>query len=376
MAHAYTPGLKVTEYTTIIRRRLLPIKGEVIVSKGDRVKPDDVVARTFLPGPVAPLNVANILGILPEDVPSCMIKKTGDKVKKGETIAISKSFFGLFKSYARSKQDGFIENISNVTGQVMIRGEPMPVEVKAYLEGEVEELIPEEGVVIKTNAAFVQGIFGIGGETHGILTMACSKADERLEQDKVLPDHKGEIIVGGSFVNYEAIKKAVSIGVRGIVVGGIDDRDLRRFMGYDLGVAITGSEELGITLIITEGFGEIKMAQKTFELLKRHQGKEVCINGATQIRAGVIRPEVIIPLDKKTSLAKEGKKITMSGLEVGSPVRVIRQPYFGKLGVVTSLPPSLQRLESGAKARVVEVKLEQGEKIVLPRANVELIEVS
>ena len=31
-------------------------------------------------------------------------------------------------------------------------------------------------------------------------------------------------------------------------------------LGYDLGVAITGSERIGLTVVITEGFGEIAMS--------------------------------------------------------------------------------------------------------------------
>ena len=69
MAHAYTPGLKVTDSVTVLKRRILPLKGEVVTNLNDKVKPNDVVARTFLPGEVHPLNAANILNIPPEDVP-------------------------------------------------------------------------------------------------------------------------------------------------------------------------------------------------------------------------------------------------------------------------------------------------------------------
>ena len=50
MAHAYTPGLKVTDHLHVQKRRILPLKGNVVVKVGDRVNPDDVVARTELPG--------------------------------------------------------------------------------------------------------------------------------------------------------------------------------------------------------------------------------------------------------------------------------------------------------------------------------------
>ena len=65
-----------------------------------------------------------------------------------------------------------------------------------------------------------------------------------------------------------------------------------------MGVAITGTENLDTSLVVTEGYGNIKMSERTYNLLKSHDGKFVSINGATQIRAGVIRPEIVIPLRK------------------------------------------------------------------------------
>jgi len=372
MAHAYTPGLKVTENHKISKERILPLKGEVIVNVGDTVEPDDVVAQTHLPGPVEPMNVANILSLPPEDINDCMLVKEGDQVKKGEPLAMSKSFFGLFKSTAKSPIDGTLENVSSVTGQVLLRGAPVPVQVKAYLQGKVVKVIEKEGIVVETWGSFIQGIFGIGGETHGELMMVCDDSAQVLSDDRITDKCKGKVIIGGSLVTADALNKAIKVGAKGIVVGGFDDQDLRNFLGYDLGVAITGNEDKGITLVVTEGFGEIMMAQKTFDLLKKHEGQLVCINGATQIRAGVIRPEVVIPVPKFDAIDIE--KVDSPGLIVGSPVRVIRQPYFGKLGTVTELPPELQVLDSGSKARVLEVEFPDKERAIIPRANVEMIE--
>lgn len=373
MAHAYTPGLKVTDKMLIQKRRILPLKGDVLVKEGDKVKPDDVVARTLLPGNVLPLNVANKLGIPPEDIDMVMLKKVGDEIEEGEPIALSKTLF-IFKNYCHATLSGTIESISSVTGQVLQRGEPSPVEVKAYLEGEVTEVIPNEGVVVTTMASFVQGIFGIGGESYGNIKIITPDNTTVLDEDLISDDLKDQIVVGGSLVTASALKKAIKVGVRGIVVGGFDDKDLRDFLGYDIGVAITGSEDIGVTLVVTEGFGQINMAEKTFELLKRHAGEMGCINGATQIRAGVIRPEVVIPLKLEMD-KKEGEfEMEIQGLDVGSPIRIIRHPYFGHLGKVSALPPELQVLESESKARILEVEFEDGTKAVVPRANVEMIE--
>jgi len=374
MAHAYTPGLKVTEKQLVKKSRILPLKGEVIVKVGDRVQPDDVVARTHLPGNVVPLNVSNKLGVPPEDMKEMMLKKEGDPIKEGEMIALKKSFIKFFSSPCDATIDGTVESISSVTGQVLQRGHPIPVEVKAYIQGEITEVIPSEGVVVSCKASFIQGIFGIGGETNGIIHIVTEDNTTVLSDKLITPEHKDKIIIGGSLVTAEALKKAIEIGVRGIVVGGLDDKDLRDFLGYDIGVAITGSEDKGTTLVITEGFGHINMAEKTFSLLKKHEGETASINGATQIRAGVLRPEVVIPAVSENQVSDVETTSEISGLTVGTPIRVIRHPYFGKLGTVTSLPAPLQKLESESMARVLEVEFEPGQKVIIPRANVEMIE--
>ena len=363
----------------ITKRRILPLKGEVVAKAGDKVTPDTVVARTFLPGDVEPINVANQLGLPPEDVESCMHKKVGDTMKKGEVIAQSNPIFGLkflkaLTNRSEATLDGTIESISSVTGQVLQRGKPIPVEVKAYLEGEVMEVVPEEGAVISTWGSFIQGIFGIGGETHGIIKVAVPDNTTQLQEKYITEEFKDCIIIGGSRVTANAIKKAIKVGAKGVVTGGFDDKDLREFLGYDIGVAITGSEDLGITLVVTEGFGDINMAQKTFELLKSKQGSMACINGATQIRAGVIRPEVVIPATGDVHDKNKAADFKQMGLDIGSPIRVIRHPYFGKLGKVTNLPAPLQVLESESKARVLGVEFEDGQTAIVPRANVEIIE--
>jgi hypothetical protein len=374
MAHAYTPGLKVVETALVRKQRRLPLAGEVLVKKGDKAGALDVVARTFLPGNVETVNVANKLGMPPEDIPKYMLVQEGAGVEEGQVIAQMKQLFGLFTSKAASPVQGTIETISAVTGQVIVREPPMAVAVTAYIDGEVVEIIGSEGVDVECVGTFVQGIFGIGGEAHGEIKAVADSPAAVLTADDIGPECAGKVILGGSLASAEALKKAMKVGAVGFIAGGFHDRDLRDFLGFDLGVAITGHEELGITLVVTEGFGDMPMARATFDLLSSCEGILASINGATQIRAGVIRPEIIIPRPGKV-MAKVGvEESDESNLEVGSRVRAIREPHFGKLGEVTSLPVELRVLESEAKVRVLGVKFDDGGEDVIPRANVELIE--
>jgi hypothetical protein len=373
MAHAYTPGLKVLHETKINKERRLPLKGTVVVENGTTVQPDDIVAKTDLPGNVQMVNVANQLNIDADDVNDAMTVKVGSEVRKDDMIAETKGLFGMFKSNVTAPVDGTIEVISDTTGQVVIREAPIPVEIDAYMSGRIKEVIPEEGVVIESEGVFIQGIFGIGGESRGYLAVIVKNREEEITEELITSELAGKIVVGGSFISLKAYKKAIQMKVAGVVVGGFNYFDLEDILGYTLGVAITGSEDLVTSLILTEGYGKIRMGSQTFDLLKEHHGKFTSVNGATQIRAGVIRPEIVIPLSGDELKGDHKDAHASEGIQAGSLVRVIRAPYFGRMGKVVDLPSELRKMESETMVRVAIIEID-GENIEIPRANLEMVE--
>ncbi|MBU4487333.1 MAG: hypothetical protein KKD38_10450, partial [Candidatus Delongbacteria bacterium] len=178
MAHAYTPGLKVAAKTIIEKIRKLPLLGQVLVKKGDKIPSQTIVAKTDLPGKVYPINVAGQLGLSKaEELIECMLLNEGDKVKKDEVIAQSKGFFGFFKSDYKAPIDGTITQISHITGQVIFNAPAIPVEIDAYVDGLVEEEIPQEGVIMQTEGVHIQGIIGLGGESYGEIMMVAGSPD-------------------------------------------------------------------------------------------------------------------------------------------------------------------------------------------------------
>ena len=370
--HAYTPGLKIKRSILVQKERRLPMKGKVFVEKGQEVSFTDTIAEMMSPGEPFIINATQSLGIQQQDIKRYMQKKVGDQIKKGEPLCGYNAFFGLMKNWVNSPTDGTIETISEVSGQIIVRQAPIAITIDSYIKGKVIEVMENEGAIIETNAAFIQGIFGVGGETHGDLKVVVDSPDQHITADMISADDAGKVLVGGSLVTKDAILKAIENKVEGIVVGGIRDTDLIEILGFEIGVAITGHEEIGLTLIITEGFGEMNMSNRTLNLLKEFEGYRVAINGATQIRAGVMRPEIIIPHDEKSEEVEE--EIT-GGMTAGTPVRLIRQPYFGELGKVVNLIVKLQTMETGSKVRAVEIELGSGEKVIVPRANVEILEV-
>jgi hypothetical protein len=374
LSHAYTPGLRVTERTVLHKLRRLPLPGQIHVQPGDVVTATQVVASTQLPGSVSTLNVAREMNCQPDEVPGVMLKQAGDVVTPGEIIAESRAMWGLFHSFVRSPLSGTIEAISEVTGQVLVRGEPTPVNLEAYVDGRVVEVRGDEAVVIACGCAYLQGIFGLGGETYGPLRMLCQSPEESLAASSLDGSCAGQVVVGGAFVELAALHRAIEVKAAAVVVGGVSDSAVDALLGYHLGVAVTGHESLGLTLVVTEGFGRIPMAQRSFDLLGQHAGQRASVSGATQIRAGVIRPEVII--SRPGDAIGEGD-LPGGGegtLEIGGPIRLIREPYFGLLGTVAGLPEEPRQIESEARVRVLVARLQDGREVIVPRANVELME--
>ena len=368
MGDAYTPGLTVTRSITVRKTRRLPLPGTVLVEVGAQVGAKDVVARADLPGRVHIVNLATQLGVMPDELAPKLRVAAGAPVTKGQVVAEQASFFGLFKTRVPAPTAGTLESVSEVTGQAVFREPPVPVEVRAYVDGTVVEVLPGEGVIVETTAALVQGIFGLAGEVHAPIVAVATSPDQTLDAELLKPEHAGKVVLGGARVTLAGMRRAMALGVAAVVCGGIAYQDVRELLGYDVGVAVTGNEALATTLVVTEGFGDIAMARATFELLRSLAGRTASVCGATQIRAGVIRPEVVVPDAGSGAAVEHG-----GGLELGAPVRCIRAPYFGRIGTVAALPVALVDMPSETRVRVLEVDLGD-ERIVVPRANVEVIE--
>ena len=125
-----------------------------------------------------------------------------------------------------------------------------------------------------------------------------------------------------------------------------------------------------MTVVITEGFGEMAFSDRIAQLFEPHDGRAASINGATQVRAGALRPEIIVASEELSSIANAATSV---GLEVGGTVRVIRAPLFGEVGKVVELPHDPQVLPTGASTRVLKVELTSGAHEIVPRANVEVM---
>ncbi len=348
-----------------------PISGvvEEISCKSGRVVIREELGREE---PPISFNACLELRCKPKELPQYMLKKVGDEVKKGQIIAKKGQGHTYSTNTARTPISGIIAEINDQTGSVTVARPLEEAMIKGYITGSIVEVLPERGCVVETPAAIVNGIFGVGGETHGVLKVAVPSHDTVLEEHHISEDMEGKIVVGGAFVTNEALSKALQVGVKGVITGAASYLSLTKSLGCKLGVGVTGHEDIDMTVILTEGFGHLNMRRAVFETFMAVEGFHVSINGATQIRAGAIRPEVIIPLpDWDQEL--ENEPILDEELVIGQVVRCINKPYFGEIGQVIEVPREAVLIETECLAPVVKVQLNDGRQVFVPRQNVEVL---
>jgi hypothetical protein len=354
----YYPSVtQATPLTVIKRERLLPVRGEVLASMGARVESIDVVARASLGGELHVVDAARTLSVKKEDLDKYLLKAVGDTIEEEDAIAVKGGGLIPLRRVCRSPVAGEIVAISS--GRVVLESRAETFELHAHLRGTVVSVMPSLGVVIETVGALVQGAWGAGGEAQGVLKMLAEDPKEKLVADALDVGCHGSIIVGGSSVDEEVLERAEQMQVRGIVVGSI---------GVTL---VERASDSPLPIIATEGIGQVPMASVIFELLRSNAGREASISGVTRLRWGTVRPEIIIPLHGRG--AKPSPQQLGGALEIGTQVRVIRQPYLGSVGQVVGLPSQPRIVDSGARLRGAEVELEEKGQVFVPYANLELI---
>lgn len=341
----------LTALTTVYRQRTLPVPGMVLRRVGDQVTADSLVAETNKATGYRLLDLETLLGTRIPDVRKILVKKPNEPFKAGEIIAQTGL---LIKSKYVSPVDGKI--IDARRNKVLIEVASQYIELTAFYPGKVVNIMPELGVEIEVTGAVIQGVWGTGDQVRAKLHQASPDGSTPLKADMISAKQMGMILIGGQTCDLSAIKKALEIKAKAIVVGSISS-DLREVV-----------KNAALPLIVTEGLGDLPMNPNTFELLCSYQGREINFDPTTNMRWENRRPEIIIPLP-----ASDQRKMAPKTLEIGTRIRALRAPYQGMIGTVFSLPPHLCRTESGINARGAQVDLESTGKAFIPFENLEIV---
>jgi hypothetical protein len=232
------------------------------------------------------------------------------------------------------------------------------IELRAGLPGLVTRVIPERGVVIRTVGALIQGTWGNGRVENGVMTSLIEKEDDLLTAERLDVSLRGFVILGGHVRDVETLRAAAEMPVRGLILSSLNSSLIQPAM------------QMRYPILVLDGFGTMPMNSAAFKLLKSNDKREVTVNAEFPDRYSGGRPEAIIPLQVTSEPDEPDDYVPFA---VGQQVRMRRSPHAGAIGSVVNLPAGQSKLASGLRAPAADVKLENGETVLVPLVNLEVV---
>jgi hypothetical protein len=348
-----SPITHILPYTVVRRQRLLPREGRVRVRQGQTVRSTDVIATTVLEPGHTMLDVSAGLGVSRSTASKHIERYEEDKVEEGDIIARKT---GIFNRILRSPVNGRIVLMTD--GYVLIEEERPPYELQAGFPGEVAELVHDMGAVIETTGALVQCAWGNGLIDFGVLNVIAQSEDDKLLPEQIEVGLRGAVLLAGRCMSLETLERAAEQQLRGLILGSMPSE------------LIPAARKLPFPLVLTDGFGSQPMNPAAFTLLSTSGKRDIALNAESFDREKGVRPEIVIPLPAAVGVDAPSE---IGRLDVGLQVRILRDPHRGAWGVVESFPPGKLMFGNQLRLPAAVVRLEDGETIPVPVANLEII---
>ena len=251
-----------------------------------------------------------------------ILVKPGSKVSPSQILAQVS-----MKRYVTSNIYGQVKSITD--NRIVISAYKINSELKAYLPGEVMEIGGRNAVTIAGKVYQLQGVYGLGGERQGLL----KAVDNKLDYQDLSSADTGKIIFAPDGVTLNALRKANELGVSAVITSNMPFLKVKEYAGIDFVPGITGGENITTGLMLVKGFVPQAIDQNVVDFVCHYDGEWVAMTGTTHIRAGALRPELILPvkdrrypIDEYNEVIKEGSlvEVKRSGCLHGSKGRVKR----------------------------------------------------
>lgn len=347
------PVNHILPLTTIERERVLPVSGNVIAKLNQNVSSTDLIAEATWSREHLLIDVARALGISANAADRLIRVKVKEKVSEGTEIAVGK---GIGSRTIRAPREGRVVAVG--AGQVLIETGDASIQLRAGIPGTIVHIIPNRGARIRTVGSLIQGTWGNGRIETGLLFNLAEGPADVLTASRLDVSLRGAIILAGLIRDAETLRTAAELPVRGLILSSISPG------------LLPAAQQMRFPILAIDGFGQIPMNSAAYKLLTTNAKRDVTINAEAFNRYTGARPEIIIPLP----VSQEPPLPTdVSTLETGQTVRLRRAPHTGEIGTLVKLHPGLSSLPSGLRAPAGDVKLENGEQILVPLVNLEIV---
>jgi hypothetical protein len=354
------PEQRYASRLTIIRREVtLPeeVSGAVTVQESKRVDIRDVIAQGVKPSNHHILDVRTFFGLRKaSEAEKLILVNVGDVVDDVQPLA--------GKSATRGKRlfspvRGVVAGIQN--GRIILQEMPEIIDLEAGVRGRVSAVLPGRGVVIETQGAQIQGVWGNDQRTIATLRIEPDDGIENIYTDQLDMKYLGAIIVTRRPLKAMTISVMEEQGFAGIIAPSMD---------YAL--RETALNASGV-ILLTEGFGAARMNRTAFTILSEFEGQQVTLDAHQPRGWDTRRPEVIVNIAGTKATEAPSRPNIMLALRPGMTVRMTRDPYMGQTARIIDLPKTPVLLENGLRILSAQLELPGGETVYVPLANLEVL---
>lgn len=347
------PVTHILPLTTIQRERMLPVRGIVHARLNQRVSATDVVAEARWSREHVLVDVARKLGLSNAAADRLVRVHMGDEVAANALIAATS---GMFAREVRTPREGRVVAVGG--GQVLLEVGDVNVQLRAGIPGMVMQIFQDRGVLIQTVGSLIQGVWGNGRIEMGLMISMMDSPDAILEAGRLDVSLRGSVILGGHCPDADVLRAASELPVRGLILSSIQPD------------ALPVAAQMRYPIVVTDGFGQLPMNTAAYRLLSTNSKRDVTVNAETFDRYSGARPEVIIPLPvtQEPPIPDD-----VESFATGKQVRLRTMPHRGAIASIVRIHSGLRALPSGLRAPCADVRLEDGETVLIPLANLEVV---
>ena len=332
-----------------LHRVRIPRGSAPAVSPGAEVMPDQVLAHHRQPEAPQRIALARPLRLTPANVASRLVVRPGAMLEEGDPIARSDGREVL------APMPGLLLGISASDGSALLAPLGPEEPVIGHVRGRVRSVDPG-AITVEVPGALVHGVGGTGSAVHGELAVAVHDPGEELRAGAIDVGATGKILVGGSRASAETLTRARAMGVAGIVLGGVLDKELRDFEAIQRRRREVGGLSGSFGVLLLEGFGKVGIDPQRFSWFRSHAGRMASLFGADGL---------LYVYDAQLAPGRR----TLP--RVGERVIAHRRPFQGRPGVLVAELDDQHATPSGILARMGLVRFEDGRLAPVPLANLE-----
>ena len=261
-----------------------------------------------------------------------------------------------------------VTTLSMMDGVIVLTPLFQVTEMPALIDGFIAEIPDRDSCVVATMGHRFTGSVGYGEEATGIIKPLLGEV-RNLEITDLNDDLAGSIIIARGGVSLEALSHLAEEKIAGLVLGCIEVATLGAFTGRDPLRYLGTLMPIPFPIILMQGYGAPMLAED-YQAIAALAGMRGALDGKTQLRAGVTRPELLVPLPQEPfNLEDPPPDEHPAPLQVGGRALLTRAPYFGQGVLVLALDHQRQETPAGTLAALATVQLADGQILQVPLAN-------